>query len=222
MRACVSLSRSASIILAGSLVSFAPSIARAEGEANVDETARDPSGDRHRIDRTWLYLDDARIAAPLTAIGMSSVSYTSVGSSAARIYSPSRQFAGNTAQPGELVSLGGEVGLLRQLSVFATGQMGLGGEAAAPSAGVVAGARFQLLPPSMHRTHLVASIGYLREAWAAPVYSDETAPGRRPDRMATMAPGCRRPSRRTSSVFASERRSTRSTSFPKVAIRSTS
>ena len=42
------------------------------------------------FDRTWLYLDDARIAAPLTAIGMSNVSYTSVGSSAARIYSPSR------------------------------------------------------------------------------------------------------------------------------------
>jgi hypothetical protein len=174
MFASFSLSRSASILLAASLVSLTPSIARADGEVDVDETPRDPSVDGHRIDRTWLYLDDATIAAPLTAIGMSNVSYTSVGSSASRIYSP-RQFAGNTAQPGELVSLGAEVGLLRRLSVFATGQMGLGGEAAAPSAGVVAGARFQLLPPSMQRTHLVASVGYLREAWAAPVYNDETA-----------------------------------------------
>jgi hypothetical protein len=175
MRASISLSRSAGLIVAGSLVSFASAIARADGEADVGETPRDPSGDVHRIDRTWLYLDDARIAAPLTAIGMSNVSYTSVGSSASRVYSVPRQFAGNTAQPGELVSLGGEVGLLRRLSVFATGQMGLGGEAATPSAGVVAGMRFQLLPPSMERTHLVASAGYLREAWAAPVYSDETA-----------------------------------------------
>lgn len=134
----------------------------------VDEVRPDDSADRHSIDRTWLYLDDAHVAAPMTAIGMSNATYTSVGSH------PS-QFGANTAQPGGLVSLGGEVGIVPRVSVMALGQMGFAGEGPGPSAGATAGVRFQLLPPSMQRTHLVLSGGYVREAWAAPVWNDSTS-----------------------------------------------
>jgi hypothetical protein len=148
--------------------------ARADGATPADEVQPSSTAAGHPIDRTWLYLDDATLAAPLAAIGTSNVSYTSVGSSPSRIYSPYRQFGGNTAQPGALASLGGEVGLLPRVSVSALGQVGFGGEASGPTAGVIAGVRFQILPPSLQGTHLVASVGYLREAWAAPVYDDDT------------------------------------------------
>jgi hypothetical protein len=148
--------------------------AHADGAAPVDQPTDASADSRHAIDRTWLYLDDAKIAAPLSAVAMSSFSYTSVGSSVSRVYSPYRQFAANTAQPGGLVSLGGEVGLLPRVSAMALGQMGFGGEVAGPNAGVVAGVRVQVLPASMHTTHLVVSAGYLHEAWAGPVFDDDT------------------------------------------------
>ena len=72
-----------------------------------------------------------------------------------------------------MISIGGEVGLLPRLSVVALGQMGFGGEAPGPDAGAIAGLRFQLLPASMIHTHLVVSGGYLREAWAGPVWDDD-------------------------------------------------
>ncbi|HWW53833.1 MAG TPA: hypothetical protein VNY84_08685 [Acidimicrobiales bacterium] len=128
----------------------------------------------HEIDRTWLYADDARVALPTAFIGMSSVSYTDVGGSPTRIVSPYpsvyRAFAGNTAQPGAMVSLGGEVGVWPSVSVVALGQAGFGGIGPSPSGGAIAGVRFQLLPSSWQSTHLVASLGYLREAWQGPVY----------------------------------------------------
>jgi hypothetical protein len=133
-----------------------------EPQAIVDQPRQDDPAERHRIDRTLLYVDDARVAAPLTAVGMASGTYTSVGSDPDRIYTP---FAFNTAQPGVLMSLGGEVGLLPHLSVMAMGQMAAGGETSHPNAGVVAGVRVALLPLSLKNLHLVASAGYLREAW---------------------------------------------------------
>ena len=73
------------------------------------------------IDRTWLYNDDARVAAPLTVLGMSSLSYTNVGNSPSRIVTAFpgcsapcnsyNSFAGNTATPGGMLQIGGEVGL---------------------------------------------------------------------------------------------------------------
>jgi hypothetical protein len=144
----------------------------AAADGSVDRPVPDDDAARHAIDRTWLYLDDARVPAPLTVVGMSNATYTSVGSSPSRIYSPYRQFAANTAQPGVMAAVGGEVGLLPHLSIMALGQMGFGGEGPGPSAGAIAGVRFSVLPQSMTNTHLVLSGGYVREAWAAPVHSD--------------------------------------------------
>jgi hypothetical protein len=151
-------------------VVLAPRTAAADGP--VDVPAPDDQTARHAIDRTWLYLDDARVPEPLTVVGTSNATYTSVGSSPTRIYSPYRQFAANTAQPGVMASVGGEVGLVSHLSIMALGQVGFGGEGPGPSAGAIAGMRFSVLPQSMTNTHLVLSGGYVREAWAAPVHGD--------------------------------------------------
>jgi hypothetical protein len=121
------------------------------------------SAPSHAIDRTWLYLDDARVAEPLSVIGMTSAAYTAVGSNPDPTSAPYRGFAANTAQPGALVALGAEVGVLPRVSLEAMGQMQLGGEGARVSPGVVAGARFALLPPSWKVFHLTASAGYLHE-----------------------------------------------------------
>jgi hypothetical protein len=133
---------------------------------------------RHQIDRTWLYVDDARIAPPMVVVALTNLSYTDAGSSPTRIASPYpsvyNSFAGNTAQPGGLIGVGAEVGLLPRVSIAALGQMGLGGMGPSPNAGVVAGLRVQLLPLSWRTLHVVASGGYLREAWQGPVYDDDT------------------------------------------------
>jgi hypothetical protein len=159
------------------------SSARASDGANPDEAQSNDDAARHRIDRTWLYADDARVVAPMTVVGTSSVSYTSVGSSPSRLASPFptvsggvyNGFAGNTAQPGAMLSVGGEVGLVAPLSILATGQLGLGGvdSVPSPSAGAVAGVRLRLSPSGWERTHVALSGGYLREAWSGPVYDDD-------------------------------------------------
>jgi hypothetical protein len=157
------------------------SSARAQNEADHVST-QDPDADaaeeaKHQIDRTWLYADDARVAAPLTIVGITSLSYTNAGSSPTRIDSPFgntyNAFAANTAQPGAMMTVGGELGLIPHLSVVALGQLGAGGEASTPNAGGLAGLRLQLLPLAWTSTHLAASIGYLREAWEGPVYDDD-------------------------------------------------
>jgi hypothetical protein len=126
---------------------------------------------KHQIDRTWLYVDDARIAAPLVVIGMSNLSYTDVSSSPTRIYNA---FASNTAQPGGMASVGAEVGLLPHVSIMAVGQMGFGGLGPSPNAGMIAGVRVQLTPLSWQTFHVVTSGGYLREAWQGAVYDDDS------------------------------------------------
>jgi hypothetical protein len=106
---------------------------------------------------------------PLSVIAMTSASYTHAGASPTRLDAPTyRGFAGNTATQGMLLSLGGEVGLLPRVSIMALGQTGLTGDGTGPNMGALAGLRLELLPPSVENVHVVASAGYLREAWAAP------------------------------------------------------
>jgi hypothetical protein len=158
----------------------------ASATTSVDMPQPTEDAGKHVIDRTWLYADDARVAAPLVFIGTTSLSYTSVGSSPSRIVDPFpgcsapcnayNSFAGNTGTPGGMVGVGGEVGLVPRLSVMAMGQVGLGGSdnAPSPSAGVITGLRFQILPSVWQNTHLVLSAGYLREAWQGPVFDGDT------------------------------------------------
>jgi hypothetical protein len=174
-RAWIPLAGLASVFLARS-ASADPRVP--EDVPDAPQSTASPS---RAIDRTWLYADDARVPAPWTVVGMTSVSYTSVGSSPSRIASPFPSswysgFGGNTAQPGGMVSVGAEAGILPHVAIVALGQIGFGGAegTASPDAGVVAGLRFQLLPSSWEHVHLVASGGYLREASVGPVHDEDT------------------------------------------------
>jgi hypothetical protein len=142
----------------------------------------EPDPDVKRIDRTWLYVDDARIPAPLHVIATTNVTYTNVGSPT-RLGSGAYNALGlNTAQPGAAVAIGGEMGLFSHVSIMANmqinfggqGQLGNGAEVPPVGAGLVAGLRVYALPKSFQNTHLVVSAGYLREAWQGPVYDDDT------------------------------------------------
>jgi hypothetical protein len=146
-----------------------------------------------QIDRTWLYGDDARIAAPFTVVATSSLSYTSVGNSPTRISYPEpnvgdcvtaagaaqpcyKSFGGNTAQPGAMLLVGGEMGLLPRLSLQGNIMVGLAGESGVPSpnVGATASLRLQILPEASKNLHLVLSGGYVREAWGGPVHNDKS------------------------------------------------
>ncbi len=163
---------------------------RALADTLPADTAEVPADDvrTQRIDRTWLYVDDARIPAPLKVIGIFNASYTNVGSptrigggSALSGQSTYNSFAVNTAQPGALIGIGGEVGLFSHVSIMTLVQVSGGGEGPSPSAGLVAGVRVQAFPSRWEHTHLVVSAGYLREAWQGPVYDDDSgkwAPGK--------------------------------------------
>ena len=167
------------LLLPALVLATAARPARADDGTLPDQPKPDDSAGTHAIDRTWLYADDARVAAPMTVVGMTNVSYTGVGASPTRVDSPYPStyngLAGNTAQPGGMIGVGGEVGLIPRLSVMAMGQVGFGGVdgVPSPSAGAIAGLRLQLLPPEWQHTHLVVSGGYLREAWSGPVFDDD-------------------------------------------------
>jgi hypothetical protein len=137
-----------------------------------DQTPPPDTSAQRKIDRTWLYLDDARTPAPWQVIGMTSVSYTTVGTNPDPDSAPYRAFAFNTAQPGALVSLGGEIGFLPWLSLEALGQVEAGGATDGANPGAIVGLRFRLSPASWTAVHIVASGGYLRETWAGPVRGD--------------------------------------------------
>jgi hypothetical protein len=184
-RCSVRLVAVASIVLSarGALADEAPVLPGAGPPAPAADRADKPSDDARRaIDRTWLYTDDARIPAPLHVVLLNNVSYTNVGS-------PTRLGAGeynslgmNTAQPGAMIGIGAEMGLLSHVSIMATVQLGFGGqgqisngvEVPNPNAGLVTGLRVQAFPNAWKNTHLVVSAGYLREAWQGPVYDDDT------------------------------------------------
>jgi hypothetical protein len=146
-----------------------PGTARAADDDAVPAPDRIDAGaesEARTIDRTWLYADDARVAAPMRFVGTTSASWTAAGAG----------FAGNTAVPGAMVAAGGEGGLVPGLSVMALGQVGLGGSDAAPdrSAGAIAGLRWRVTGASAGGgPRLVLSVGYLREAWQGPVYDDD-------------------------------------------------
>jgi hypothetical protein len=160
------------------------STARAEDPVDKPQPTDDPV--RHAIDRTWLYTDDAHIAAPMTVTATTSLSYTSVGSSPSRVVtafpgcaspcSTYNSLAGNTALPGGMMQVGGELGLVPRLSVVAVGQVGVGGSDSVPSpnVGALAGLRFQVFPSTWQNLHLAVSGGYLREAWQGPAFNDDT------------------------------------------------
>ena len=145
--------------------------------ATNPDVVRSENEDKRAIDRTWLYADDARVAAPWTVIGSASTSYAGVGSDPFRVGGVTvpatyAAFAGNTAQPGVVQSVGAEVGLLPRVSVIAVGQLQLGGLVGGASPGGVAGLRVELSPRSWQHLHLVASGGYLRESWDGPSFDD--------------------------------------------------
>jgi hypothetical protein len=161
-----------------------PPLASPGAELRADSAEPPEDTTKQRIDRTWLYVDDARIPAPLKVIGTFTVSYTNVGS-------PTRiggqveynSFALNTAQPGAMFGVGGEIGLFSHVSIMTIVDISAGGEGPSPSAGLVAGVRVQAFPSRWRDSHLVISAGYLREAWQGPEYNDDnpactpTSPG---------------------------------------------
>lgn len=158
----------------------------ARADDPVDQVKPDDSASRHAIDRTWLYADDARVAEPMTVTTTGSLSYTNVGNSPSRIVTAFpgcsapcnayNAFGANTATPGGMFQIGGELGLVPRLSVMGIAQMGTGGSDGVPSpnVGALAGLRFDVLPPEWRTTHLTLSGGYLRESWQGPVYVDDT------------------------------------------------
>lgn len=163
--------------------------ARADDAPPVDRPIEAGDAASRAVDRTWLYTDGGGVAAPLMVIGTTSASYTRVSGSPSRIVSapdapagcraPCNAYnalAGNTATPGAMLQVGGEVGLLPHLSVLALAQMGLGASDLAPGAsmGGRVGLRVDLLPADGQRLHLVLSGGYLREGWQGPSHDDAT------------------------------------------------
>jgi len=170
----------------------APEPVVVDPNAAPDRPVEDAGDARYRIDRTWLYGDDARIPLPLTIVAASSLSYTNVGNSPTRVSYPQASvascvsasggsqpcyssFAGNTAQPGGMMLVGGELGLFPRVSIQGNAMFGLGGaDIPSPDVGATASLRFQVLPNSWRTLHLVASAGYIREAWGGPVYNDDT------------------------------------------------
>ena len=106
------------------------------------------------VDRSWLYNDPARIAAPGRTVGVLRLSY---GGS-----SPTRAFAANVGARGTLLEMGGEVGLADRLSAVAIGAQGQD-PAGSPQTGAVLGLRWSALPRSVRNTQLVVSGGVLRE-----------------------------------------------------------
>jgi hypothetical protein len=92
--------------------------------ARPDQVQPPSDNAKHEIDRTSLYGDDARIAAPMTVIATTSVSYTNIGSDPTQVSSPYPNvgpgcytsegvahpcystFSNNTAQPGGQLVVG--------------------------------------------------------------------------------------------------------------------
>jgi hypothetical protein len=175
------------------LFAFAPSLASADeivvqaqdGPDTPDKLKADDDATRHQIDRTWLYTDDAHVAAPWTLITASNFSYTNVPNSPSRVAAPIPNCTGacntydtlgqNTGLPGAMLGLGAELGILPRVSLMGIAQIGLGGpdSVPTPSVGGMAGVRVQVLPSSYEHLHIVVSGGYLREGWQGPIYDDD-------------------------------------------------
>lgn len=171
--------RAVAIAAAGIAVASASRVCLADdtppqAPAAPDHTSTEEPGSHRAIDRTWLYLDDARTPAQWQVVGTTSFAYTTVGSNPDRAASPYRAFAFNTAQPGALLSLGAEVGLLPWLSLDTLGQVNAGGASSAASPGAIVGLRARVTPESWKNVSVVASGGYVRETWAGPTKDGDT------------------------------------------------
>jgi hypothetical protein len=161
--------------VAGTAAAQEPSAAQ-EPPAAAPAPARDvveaPPADtqRPRLDRTWLYLDDAKIPAPLKVIGIFNASFTQTGSPTRVGSPPYNALASNIGQPGGMIGVGGEIGLFSHVSIMTVVDITAGGEGPSPSAGLIAGVRVQAFPSRWRDSHLVLSAGYLREAWQGAIY----------------------------------------------------
>jgi hypothetical protein len=169
--------RVSALFVSASIASLFAALSTRDAHAEQpDATTNESAVAQRAIDRTWLYGDDARIAAPLAVVGSTQASFASTGA-ATREGTPFpytyRAFNGNTAQPGGMIAVGAELGLLPRLSIAATGDVGFGGDSPAPSAGMQVGARLRLTPSSWEHLRAVASGGYVREMREGPVYDDD-------------------------------------------------
>jgi hypothetical protein len=128
------------------------------GSARADDPppdARKPVQTTERVvERPWLYADDATTPGQWQSIAGTRFTYS------ARSSSVTRPFASNLSAPGGLVELNAEVGILRELSVAATGVMGFGDGL---TGGATVGLRFAPLARLKFPFRIVLGGGYLRE-----------------------------------------------------------
>jgi hypothetical protein len=145
--------------LVAATVSFAPTRAFADPPDEVSAESVPPA---RQPERTWLYVEEPQLPAPLHAVVGSRITYTTGGA----------PFAADLTAPGTLMEAGGELGLLPGLSVSASGVTSGSTTSSGAQTGALAGARLSLLPRTFQTTRAVASAGYIREltgangAWA--------------------------------------------------------
>jgi len=136
----------------GAVGALVVSSARA-GEPDVLPAA--PPSDPPVAPRSWVYLDDPTTPAPWHVTAFTRMTATGFSGT------PTRPFGADVAHPGSIMEVGGELGLVRSLSIAATGySSSLAGDAGA--FGTMVGLRFAPLAPTS-ATHLVMSGGFLRE-----------------------------------------------------------
>jgi hypothetical protein len=132
-------------LLGFAAISFAPTRASADPPDEISARTQPPT---RQPERSWLYVEEPQLPAPLHAVVASRVTVASGGS----------PFAADLAAPGALMEAGGELGLLPGLSISAAGVTSGGAQT-----GALAGVRLSLLPRSFQATRIVASGGYVRE-----------------------------------------------------------
>ncbi len=130
-------------------------------ESDAPEPAEESSTPFVKSPRPWLYTADPTAPAPKQVMAMLSVGYAQINRGAAR------PFAADVAHAGAVFSAGGEVGLLRHLSLHAEGLLAGGGERSEPgaspiSAGAMLGASAFPLG-GRGPVDIAISAGYLRE-----------------------------------------------------------
>ncbi|CAN5194600.1 hypothetical protein BH09MYX1_BH09MYX1_09020 [soil metagenome] len=143
-------------------VAFAAAFAGACASAAAAETAPDVPVDAPKADqeaarvaeRPWLYADDATTPLPWQSLAGTRFTYSSGSSRDAR------PLASNLSAPGGLLEINAEIGVLRELSLAATGAMSFGDSL---SGGVTIGFRIAPLARLKFPFRVVFGGGYLRE-----------------------------------------------------------
>jgi hypothetical protein len=161
-----SIGAAAALVARGALADDA-STALPTDDARPDVLEAAPPAGLDVAPRPWVYLDDPTLPQPLAVTGFTRATYTGFGST------PTRPFGGDLAHPGGVLEFGAEAGLTSWMSIAATGFASSfvpAGESS--SLGGTAALRFAPFASRWKTTHLVASVGYLREmtggngAWA--------------------------------------------------------